>query len=294
MIDRENIRSLALGIGFDACGFASAEPLDDDNAFLQDWLSRGFHASMDYMTTPRHKPQSILASAKTAIVCLLNYFPSVEQDCNQPQIARYAYSTDYHYIMWNKLHELASAINAEEYAVTCDSMPLLERALAVRAGLGWIGRNNLLINPRFGSFTFIGVLLVPSAITPDSPMPNRCGNCRKCLDNCPTHALADHSLNSNLCLSFLTIESKNPLEPRLAVHNRLFGCDLCQLVCPWNKRFAHAHNHPELAPVTLDIDLNSVSRAHLTKIHSPLSRASLSKIRQNINLIKTNSTNTNP
>lgn len=237
------------------------------------------------MTTRRHNPKDILPSAESAIVCLLNYYPSVHQPDNEPQIARYAYSTDYHYIMWSKLKQLASAIGVTDFAVTCDSAPLLERALAARAGLGWIGKNNMLINSDFGSFTFIGVLLVPFSISPDSPISNRCGNCHKCLDACPTKALEDHSLNANLCLSFLTIESKEPLQVGFAVHNQLFGCDICQLACPWNKRLAHPHNHTELAPVTLEIDLKNASRAHLTKTHSPLSRASLSKILKNLALI---------
>lgn len=272
-------------IGFDAVGIAPATMPAADEARYIDWLSAGCNADMGYMER-RLAPVDLLVGCSSVIVCLLNYYPAIRQPEGEPKIARYAFPTDYHYIMWAKLYELAEKLRLEPCFVTCDTAPLLERALAREAGLGWIGRNNMLINRRFGSFTFLGTILTREQIEPDSPATSRCGNCSRCIDACPVGALSDHRLDARRCLSYRTIEARVPLTPAEAAHNRCFGCDICQEVCPWNLRFAKPHNHPELTSSTLSIDIANASNSLLRRARSPLCRSSLTKLKTNYMLCK--------
>lgn len=276
-----------MSLGFDACGISDVEPLDDDSKRLAHWVEKGCHAGMEYMNRQRHNPKDLFPDARSAIVCLMNYYPAMRQPAEEPQIAYYAYPTDYHYIIWSKLRQLAKELHLEEgqYMATCDTAPILERAMAVRAGLGWTGRNTLLVNPEFGSFVFIGILFTTLDLKNDKPMQPRCGNCHRCIDACPTASLTDYCIDARRCLSYLTIESREPLTEEMACNRRLFGCDLCQTACPWNKRFAHPHNHPELAPTTLELDIPNSTNSMLKRAKSPLCRSSLAKLKANYKLI---------
>ena len=276
---------------FDACGVARVEPIEDEIARLQEWISQGHHGEMQYMARNiemRANPQELLPEARSMIMVLMNYYPREWQPKESPQIATYAYSNDYHHIVKSKLTSLAEDINKvipHQYAVFCDSAPVMERAWAVRAGLGWIGRNGMLVNPEFGTFTFIGTLITTLELEPSSPMENRCGTCMKCVEACPTKAiLKNKTIDARRCLSYQTIEKRGEIDEELRelAGNTLYGCDRCQLACPWN-RFAHPHNHPELEPIEgiFDIDWASMTRSefnHQLKF-SPMQRAGLKKIK---------------
>ena len=276
---------------FDAWGVARVEPIEDEIARLQEWISQGHHGEMQYMARNiemRANPQELLPEARSMIMVLMNYYPREWQPKESPQIAAYAYSNDYHHIVKSKLTSLAEDINKvipHQYAVFCDSAPVMERAWAVRAGLGWIGRNGMLVNPEFGTFTFIGTLITTLELEPSSPMENRCGTCMKCVEACPTKAiLKNKTIDARRCLSYQTIEKRGEMDEELRelAGNTLYGCDRCQLACPWN-RFAHPHNHPELKPIEgiFDIDWASMTRSefnHQLKF-SPMQRAGLKKIK---------------
>lgn len=261
---------------FDKIGLCSL----DDNDFYEaetrhwkQWLEQGNAAGLEYMKQ-RKNPAELLENVHGAVVCLLNYYTP-----SGSPIARYARGKDYHYIMWEKLHALAKklGLTKDEYVACCDTMPILERALAVKAGLGWIGRNNSLINKELGSFCFIGVLLTTQHYDNPVIMNDSCGTCHRCIDNCPTKALSDRNLDCRKCLSYRTIESKEPLTPEEAKHGIVFGCDRCQEVCPWNRRFAKPHCHTELG--TTEINIPDLTRSKIKG--TALSRAPLSKIKQN-------------
>ena len=242
----------------------------------------------------RANPQELLLGAKSMIIVLLNYYPQEWQPKEKPQIAAYAYGNDYHHIVKSKLTLLAEEINKvmpHRYVVFCDSAPVMERAWAVRAGLGWIGRNGMLVNPKFGTFTFIGTLITTLELEPNTPMENRCGTCKRCIEACPTGTILDNkTIDARRCLSYQTIEKRGEIDEELKelAGNTLYGCDRCQLVCPWN-RFAHPHNHPELEPIEgiFNIDWKSMTRSEFSKQlkFSPMQRAGLKKIKLRYNQI---------
>ena len=186
-----------LSTEFDAWGVARIEPIDDEIKRLREWLNNGYHGEMQYMARNiemRANPQELLPDARSMIMVLMNYYPHEWQPTDKPQIAAYAYSNDYHHIVKSKLTSLAEEINKimpHQYAVFCDSAPVMERAWAVRAGLGWIGRNGMLVNPKFGTFTFIGTLITTLELEPSTPMKNRCGTCKRCIEACPTGAIIE-------------------------------------------------------------------------------------------------------
>lgn len=276
---------------FDAWGGARVEPIEEEIARLQEWISQGHHGEMQYMARNmeiRANPQELLPGAKSMIMVLMNYYPQEWQPKEKPQIAAYAYGNDYHHIVKSKLTYLAEEINKvmpHQYMVFCDSAPVMERAWAVRAGLGWIGKNGMLVNPKLGTFTFIGTLITTLELEPSSPMKNRCGTCMKCVEACPTKAiLKNKTIDARRCLSYQTIEKRGEIDEELRelAGNTLYGCDRCQLACPWN-RFAHPHNHPRLEPIEgiFDIDWASMTRSgfnHQLKF-SPMQRAGLKKIK---------------
>ncbi|MDO9635313.1 MAG: tRNA epoxyqueuosine(34) reductase QueG [Paludibacter sp.] len=264
-MSKEIIIEKALSVGFDACGIAQAEALTEDAVFLQTWLDAGMHGDMEFLTRnfeKRTDPRVLVPGCKTVVVVLFNYYPERKQDAALPQISKYAYSqVDYHTVMKAKLRELeiqlqatfGEACVAKDYQHSfVDSAPVLEKRWAQKAGLGWIGRHSQLIHPKFGSYFFIGILMLNIDLEPsEAPFPFRCGSCRKCIDACPTGALTgDGHMDARKCISYLTIESKSdvPDEFKDKLSGCIVGCDICNDVCPWNKRFAQIHNHPELAP----------------------------------------------
>lgn len=261
---RDFIKKAATEIGFDACGIARAESLDEDAAFLRQWLSEGQNASMHYLERnfeKRTDPTILVPGSKSVVVVLLNYYNINLQPADAPRIARYAYSeTDYHTVIREMLGQLEQRIvetygsvvvNPAHQHSFVDSAPILERRWAQKAGLGWIGKNTQLIAEGIGSYCFIGILLLNKETEYDQPVRERCGSCTRCLQACPTKALNGKSLDARLCISYQTIENKEPIEPNTAkaLSNRVLGCDICAEVCPWNKKWAQPHTHQQLKPV---------------------------------------------
>lgn len=253
------IKQKALQLGFSACGIAKAEYLQKEENHIHDWLQKGYHAKMNYMANNRKKrvdPRELVEGAKSVIVVLLNYYPQKVQKDDVPKVAKYAYGKDYHFVVKEKLKELLKFINVEIQSVNgrvfCDSAPILEHAWASKAGLGWIGKNTQLINKDIGSFVFIGELIIDLELEYDESLPEHCGTCTKCIDSCPTEAIKlPYQINANKCISYLTIELRDdiPLRFKGQMNNNVFGCDICQDVCPWNKK-AKPNQMEELQPNT--------------------------------------------
>jgi epoxyqueuosine reductase len=267
------IKRCAEALGFDAAGIATLE--GNPHAMeLDRWLAAGYGGTMTYLhrqAAKRKEPQRIMPEATGAVVTLTNYFHGDRPAATQGKVAQYARSEDYHGVLARRLARLAAAIRDTGPGVhtRCyvDAGPVPERELAQRAGLGWIGKNMMLIHPRIGSFTFIGVVLTDAPLAPDLPFEaDRCGSCRRCLDACPTDAfLEPHLMDARRCISYLTIEHRGDFtEPeQRMVDDWLFGCDVCQDVCPWNVAFARATTDPELAP---RLDLASPALASLVEM----------------------------
>ena len=240
------IRKKALELGFLDCGISSASFLADEKDRLTSWLQQEMHGEMAYMADHLDKrldPQLLVENAKTVISVLLNYFPLEKQaDPDAPILSKYAFGTDYHFVMKDKLMELLRFIQSEispcEGRCFVDSAPVLDRAWAARAGLGWIGKNTNLISTEHGSFFFIGELIIDLELSAGNKVVrNHCGNCTRCIDACPTQALvAPYVLDARRCISYQTIENRDEIDPELKgkFENRVFGCDICQDVCPWN------------------------------------------------------------
>jgi epoxyqueuosine reductase len=253
------IKGKALELGFAACGITGIEPLAAEESVLRTWIARGDHAGMDWMKTripQRLDPSLLVPGAKTVISVILPYYnPVLQKDPMAPVISRYAYGLDYHHVMKKKLKALLAfvveLIPETRGRAFVDSAPVLEHAWAVRAGLGWIGRNSLLLNKEHGSYFFIGELILDQALEAgNTVVPDHCGNCRLCVNECPTHAIRDdRTVDARKCISYLTIEHKGALPASLrdSFYNRVFGCDICQDVCPWNRRL-NLHSTPEILP----------------------------------------------
>jgi epoxyqueuosine reductase len=250
------IKDKAKALGFADCGIARADFLQEEEKHLLDWLEKECHGEMGYMANNLEKrldPRKLVEGAKSIVVVLLNYYPEKQQtDSEAPVISKYAYGKDYHFVIKDRLKELFEYINKEispvEGRMFVDSAPVLEHAWAKKAGLGWIGKNSLLLNRKQGSFVFIGELILDMELAYDDPFEGDfCGGCNRCIRACPTQAIvAPHVVNGSRCISYFTIEQKGeiPEEMKGKFRNRVFGCDICQDVCPWN-RMAKPHNVPE-------------------------------------------------
>lgn len=248
MLSSKVVKQLALSIGFDDCGIASAEAMPQFAQELTQWLAEGGNASMRFMeqhTEKRADPRQLVPGAKSIISVVLGYRPS--QTLSQvPRIAQYAYLEDYHTVIKRMLFALIAAIREHEpdfVAKPCvDTVPISDKLWAWRAGLGWIGRNTMLVHPVLGTYCYIGALVTPYTVDEyDNPLPNRCGTCRRCLDACPNHALrydverGTVRLDANCCASYHTIENRDSQLPaNLKLSGYAFGCDVCQLACPCN------------------------------------------------------------
>ncbi|MBO4328348.1 MAG: tRNA epoxyqueuosine(34) reductase QueG [Bacteroidales bacterium] len=255
------ILSEAERIGFDACGIAPAAALEQESARMEAWLEEDHGGEMRYLNRNKEKrydPRLLVQGTKSILTVLYNYYPATPlPDHDNYKLAKYAYGVDYHEVVKNKLLVLLEAIEKragrlEGVRAFTDSAPILDRAWAVRCGLGFIGKNTALIHPKKGSFLFIGHLFLPIALeATGSPLSNRCGRCTRCLDACPTGALeAPFRIDARKCLSYLTIEFKGSLEgrDRRQFHDWMYGCDICQDVCPYNKKFAVANMEPLFQP----------------------------------------------
>lgn len=252
----EEIKQYALSLSFDACGICRAADSGEEERYTQ-WLSENGHAGMEYMARnidKRLDPRLLVEGARSVISVALNYYPHERLPDEVPQFAYYAYGKDYHDIVRGKLSQLFEFIQSRYPNVTgryfSDSAPVLERFWAAQAGLGFIGKNTLLIIPGKGSYFFLGELIIDMELDYDSPISRNCGKCRRCLDVCPTGAIErPHYLNANKCISYQTIENKGEISPGVApmLSNNVYGCDICQKVCPWN-RYARPHTSSELMP----------------------------------------------
>lgn len=311
------IKQEAYKLGFDACGIAQIASADTEALFFDQWIAEGCHAGMKYMENYRElrlNPAGLIADGRSVICVALNYYPVQKQPAGAPRIAYYAYGKDYHVVVKEKLRLLQKQImafltNAPERATqTClpcgetfearcftDSAPILERYWAWKAGMGWIGKNTCLILPRKGSFFFLGELVTNLQLAYDMPVKNRCGSCTRCLEACPTGALEKpRKLNAAKCLSYLTIEQKEeiPYEQAQQLENRLYGCDTCQLVCPWN-RFASPTLEPAFQASEQLLKLDNARLAALSKEeyneifrHSAVKRARYEGLKRTINQLK--------
>ena len=297
------IKLTATQLGFNYCGIAKALRLDEDAQKLEAWLNKGYHGSMQYMENHfdlRVDPTRLVPGAKSVITLLLNYYPAQQQQTDAPKIAKYAYGKDYHEVIRTKLNEWMKLIrnnigdfNGRGFV---DSAPVLERSWAQRSGLGWIGRNGNLINKQAGSFFFIATLITDLELVYDNPLTkDYCGSCTKCIDACPTDAIvADKVIDASKCISYFTIELKDQLLPnnmKDKFSNWMFGCDICQDVCPWN-RFSKPATEPAFEPVTEILsfslkDWDDLTEEAFKKIFrdSPLKRSKFSGIKRNLKFI---------
>ena len=299
----EKIKAEAKGLGFFACGIAKAEAVDSGTADgYRRWIADGGHASMHYLADnidKRLDPRLLMPGVKSIVCVALSYAPAKTIPADQYQIAYYAYGKDYHDVMKQKLHALASACGITTYRAFCDTAPVLERYWAQRAGLGWIGRNHQLIIPHAGSMFFLGELFVTDTLHYDSPTPNRCGRCHACLDACPTSSIISNqsSFISSRCLSYLTIEHRGPIpnssflipNSSFLIPNSIYGCDICQLACPWN-RFAVPTTEPAFQPSEALLSMTKEKWHNLTEEQyrilfkgSAVKRAKYSGLMRNIN-----------
>lgn len=252
------IKEKAKELGFFFTGISKADFLEEEAGQLEAWLKAGNHGEMSYMENhfdKRLDPRVLVDGAKSVVSLLLNYFPNEhEQTVGAPKISKYAYGEDYHFIIKDKLKSLLQFIQDEigevGGRVFVDSAPVMDKAWAKRSGLGWMGKNANIIHPKHGSFFFIAELIIDLELEEDGPIKDYCGTCTKCIEACPTDAIVEpYKIDGSKCISYLTIELKNqiPEEFKGKMDNWMFGCDVCQDVCPWN-RFSKPHNQAEFNP----------------------------------------------
>ena len=258
-----------------SCGFSKAEFLEEEAPRLERWLNEGMHGEMAYMANhfdKRLDPTKLVEGAKSVISLTLNYFPDKTQvDPNSPKISKYAFGEDYHFVIKRKLKDLLHFIEDEIGEVNgrafVDSAPVLDKAWAARSGLGWIGKNANLITPQVGSFYFIAELIVDLELQPDKPMTDHCGTCTACIDACPTQAIIQpYVVDGSKCISYFTIELKDAIPNDMSgqFDNWMFGCDVCQDVCPWN-RFSKPHSTPEFEPHSDLLEMTELDWTELTE-----------------------------
>jgi epoxyqueuosine reductase len=295
----------ALRLGFTDCGITTADSPPDSRKELSDWIKNGYHGEMKYMEERadlRCDPRKFASWARSVIMVLQNYYPSVGQkDPSAPVIARYAYSHDYHSVINNKLKRLLNFIRNEigpcRGKTFIDTAPILEKSFAEQAGLGWRGKNAILISKKHGSFFFLGGIITDLELEYNRiPAKDYCGNCSLCIDNCPTGALVrPHILDARKCISYLTIENRSgglPVEMKSKFRNRIYGCDICQEVCPWNRK-AVPHNEPELKPVPSLLEMGrddwyALNETRFTVLFkdTTFERLKYSGLRRNLEFIK--------
>jgi len=273
----DKIKNLAIRSGFTDCGIVPASKLNKDAERLHNWLNSGMHAGMKYMENhfdKRTNPALLVPGAKSVIVVLLNYFPEEQQKRGSNFfISKYAFGCDYHRVIKSMLRKLLESINKEliplNGRVFVDSAPVLERALASLAGLGWVGKNANLISPKHGSFCFIGEIITDIELACNNKsMPDFCGSCTKCIEACPTNAiLPGRLIDSRKCISYWTIEHKDEIDGLLKgkFENRIFGCDICQDVCPWNRK-SQPNTIDEFRPSADLINMTGKDWQELTEI----------------------------
>ena len=269
------VKRIAKEIGFSSCGISKARFLHEEEKKFENWLKQGYQGSMSYLERnfdKRLDPTKLVPGAKSVISLSYNYFPPKKLISeNNFIISKYAYGRDYHKVVRNKLKKLFTKIRDKigeiEGRVFVDSAPIHERAWAKLSGVGWIGKNSLLINKNQGSYFFLAEIICDLDLEYDEPVLNRCGNCTRCIDACPTDAITQAQvIDAKKCISYLTIENKEkiPKELRGSINNSIFGCDICQDVCPWNKKSV-PHNEKEFIPKKELRDLKKKDWIELTE-----------------------------
>ncbi|MDY0103902.1 MAG: tRNA epoxyqueuosine(34) reductase QueG [Lentimicrobium sp.] len=294
------VKERAAALGFSYCGISKARRLNEEAPRLEKYLKEGRHGRMAYMENhfdKRLDPRLLVEGAKSVISLIVNYFPGKEDAYTSPlKVSKYARGEDYHFVIKDMLFTLAEDLKLKagniNYRVFTDSAPVLDRAWAVNAGLGWIGRNTMMITPRNGSFFFIAEIITDLELEYDPPFGgNYCGDCTRCMDACPTGAITGfRQLDASRCISYLTIELKDeiPEEYRGSMNSWVFGCDICQDVCPWN-RFSLQHAQPRFEPAGKWIEWGKAEWEALDEplfkmvfSRSPLKRAGFLKLKNNI------------
>jgi epoxyqueuosine reductase len=295
------IKAESLRLGFLSCGISKAGFLEEEAPRLESWLNNNMHGQMNYMENhfdKRLNPTLLVDGAKSVISLVLNYYPSEFQNEDSYKISKYAYGDDYHFVIKDKLKELLQFIQTEIGEVSgrafVDSAPVLDKAWAAKSGLGWIGKNSNLITQKVGSFYFIAELIVDLELEYDTPTTDHCGTCTACIDACPTEAIvAPYVVDGSKCISYFTIELKDNLPNVMKdkFDDWMFGCDVCQDVCPWN-RFSKPHNEPRFQPNNEILqftksDWEEITQDTFQKVfkNSAVKRTKLSGLQRNINFL---------
>lgn len=297
------IKQEAYRLGFESCGIAKANFLEEEAKPFEEWLQKGYHGKMKYMENyfdKRLDPRKLVEGAKTVISLSFNYFPSEEQEKDTYKISRYAYGKDYHFVLKEKLKNLLFFIEEKIGKINgrafVDSAPVLERVWAKKAGLGWIGKHSLLLQKNKGSYFFLAELILDVELAYDFPFTtNHCGTCTKCIDACPTNAIVlNNVVNASKCISYYTIELKKELPKAMKgkLEDWMFGCDICQEVCPWN-RFSIPHSeeqfnpHPDLFSMTKN-DWEEITQEVFSQIFkkSAVKRTKFKGLKRNVTFLK--------
>jgi epoxyqueuosine reductase len=296
------IKAEAKRLGFLSCGISKAQFLEAEAPRLEKWLKNNMHGEMQYMENhfdKRLDPTKLVEDSKSVISLLLNYYPSQEQTANSYKLSKYAFGTDYHFVIKDKLNSLLNFIQDEIGDVSgrafVDSAPVLDKAWAAKSGLGWIGKHSNLLTQQVGSFYFIAELIIDLDLEYDLPTTDHCGTCTACIDACPTQAITEpYVVDGSKCISYFTIELKEniPTEFKGQFDDWMFGCDVCQDVCPWN-RFSKLHNeplfnpNPELLSMTKK-DWEEITEDVFKKIFkdSAVKRTKFSGLKRNIQFLK--------
>lgn len=299
------IKKLAKDLGFDYCGIAKACYLEEEAPRLESWLNRNYHGKMDYMANhfdKRLDPTKLVEGAKTVVSLIYNYYPKEQlaQEGDNYKLAKYAYGKDYHLVIKKKLNDFFNLLKENVGDIQgrsfVDSAPVMERQWAQKSGIGWTGKNSLLLNRGMGSFFFLAELILDLEASPDPPsVKDYCGTCTRCIDACPTDAIIEAGVvDASKCISYFTIELKDaiPSSVQGKFENWVFGCDICQDVCPWN-RFAVPHSEPQFDPSP---DLKNLKKKDWEDINeeafkrvfpkSPLKRTKLQGLKRNLQFLK--------
>ncbi len=298
------VKQTAQKLGFDFCGISKAEFLEDEAPRLEAWLKKGNHGEMCYMENhfdKRLDPSKLVPGAKSVVSLLYNYYPEkdlAEEHPDHLKLAKYAYGEDYHFVIKDRLKTFMSILKEEigdvEGRVFVDSAPVMERQWAAKSGLGWLGKNTLLINKGQGSYFFLAELIIDLELEPDGPIKDYCGSCTRCIDACPTDAITPYEVDANKCISYLTIELKDQIPDSFQgkMDNWVFGCDICQEVCPWN-RFSKPHSEPTFHPKNELLELFNNNWQDLTEEvfrsvfkGSAVKRTKLEGLKRNIKMAK--------
>lgn len=296
------IKATANKLGFSFCGISKAEYLHEEAPRLEEWLKRSYHGKMGYMENffdKRLDPTLLVPGAKSVVSLLYNYYPETDLSDNSGlKVAKYAYGEDYHFVVKDKLklfmdeiHENVGQVGGRAFV---DSAPVMERAWARKSGVGWIGKNSLLLNREAGSFFFLAELIIDIELEYDGPVKDYCGTCTACMDACPTDAIIEpYVVDGSKCISYFTIELKEeiPADYKGKFGNWIFGCDICQDVCPWN-RFAKPHDEPRFTPSREVAKLSTSEWRELTEDvfqkmfrNSPLKRTKFEGLKRNIKFL---------